>query len=143
MRPVLGDHLVAPAHRADGGGDGGAARVLERLSGLHERLLADHTLAFDFLYFVVRVRDDPVPAEEARGGLSGIGDRNRIGKDVAALLRVRLIGDENHARGNLDVVFLRWHGAIPARIERAGKGAWLARLRPGRAGYNSRSMERS
>ena len=62
---ILGEHLVRAPHRADGGREARAARVLERLAGLQDRLLADDADALHFLDALVRVDDHPVPARRA------------------------------------------------------------------------------
>ena len=62
---VRRDHLVRAAHRAHGRLQAGAARVLEALAGLQERLLADDAGALDFLDLMLGVGDDPVAADRA------------------------------------------------------------------------------
>ena len=49
LRPILRDHLVRPAHRADWRFELAPARVLVRLAGSEQRLFADYTQPAYFL----------------------------------------------------------------------------------------------
>src|SRR5450631_1169954 len=48
---ILGNHLISPAHGADGGFEMRTAGILEAFTGLEHRLLSDHaeSLHFDHL----------------------------------------------------------------------------------------------
>ena len=71
----------------------GAARVLEALAGLQQRLLADHAEPPHFLDAVLAVGDDPVAADELRRHAAGVGDRDRVGEHVLVARRIGLVGD--------------------------------------------------
>src|SRR3982751_2735963 len=66
---VRRNHLVRAMHRSDRCLQTGAARVLEALAGLQERLLADDARPFHLLHLMLGVGDDPVAADELRGDL--------------------------------------------------------------------------
>ena len=54
-------------------------RVLERFSSTEDRLLADDSIAADFIDLTVSVLDDPVPREKLNGVLTLVrdGDGNK------------------------------------------------------------------
>src|SRR4029079_17989346 len=109
LHAVLRDYLVAAAHGADRGGDGGAAGVLEAFVGTEQWLLADHAGAAHLLNLVIGVGNDPMTAQQLRRHRAGVGDGNGIGKHVAAAFRVGLVRDENGAGRDGDVVFFVRH----------------------------------
>src|SRR5918912_1205708 len=63
---VLGEHVIAAAHRADRRRQRAAARVAEALAGPQQGLVADDAVAADFLDLVFGVGDDPVPRDQMR-----------------------------------------------------------------------------
>jgi len=116
LAAVLGNHLVAAAHRADRRGQARARRVLEALARREPRLLADDTGAPDFLHAVLAVGDDPVPRHEPRGDRADIGDPDRVAEHELVARRVRLLGDVGRHRLDPDLVlrFVR-HPHHPVR----------------------------
>ncbi len=73
-RAVVGEHLVAAAHRADRGLEHGAGGVVVIVAGAHPRLLADHAVAAHLRTLPLRVGDDPVAREQPRGDLAAVLD---------------------------------------------------------------------
>ena len=69
---VVGEHLVAPFHRAHGGIQYGTARVLKFLAGFKVRLLPDDAVATDLLHVAVGVGNEPMPGQEFRRDLADI-----------------------------------------------------------------------
>jgi len=114
---ILGDHLIAPPHRSNLGGDGRATGVLETLVGFQKRLLAYYAEPTDFLNPVFRIGDDPVSADKLRSNISGIGDGDGIRENKSPILHVRLFGNETGAHGNGDLVFFAVsHGIILGQV---------------------------
>ena len=50
------------------------------------RLLPDHAVTVDFLHLVVRIGNDPVPAQQGTRNAARIGDGNGIGKYKPVIL---------------------------------------------------------
>ena len=112
-RAVGRDHLVAAAHGADRRGDRGAARVLEALARLQQRLRADHAEAAHLLHQALRVGDDPVAADELRGNGAGVVNRDRVCEDIAVRALVGLVREVLRRRVHFDLVeLLARHGGI-------------------------------
>src|SRR5258708_923708 len=93
MLAIIGDHLIAALHGADGGLDHGAGRVAKSLPGLQVRLLADDAIAAGFLHIAVRIRDDPVTCEQARRDLSFIANGNGAREYKTLVARIGLLLD--------------------------------------------------
>src|SRR4051812_20405160 len=106
--PVLTDHLVSAAHRANGRGDRGAAGVLETFTRAQCRLGADYAKSPYFLDLASRVGDDPMPADELCGCIAGIAYRDGVSKDIAIGRLIRLVGEVlgRRADGDVEVLFL-------------------------------------
>src|ERR1700704_2625868 len=103
---VFGHHLVRAAHGPDCRLQMRATAVFEALAGLEQRLLSDHAEALDLDDLVVGVGDDPMTADQLRGNRAGIGDRDRVRKDILVLRRVRLVLDVACLGDDGDLVFL-------------------------------------
>src|SRR5258708_7822785 len=93
LHAVIGDHLIAALHGADGRLDHGAGRVAKSLPGLQVRLLADDAIAAGFLHIAVRIRDDPVTCEQARRDLSLIANGNGAREYKTLVARIGLLLD--------------------------------------------------
>ena len=64
MTAVVGEHAIAPLHRADRGLEDRPAGVAKALPGLEVGLLADHALATDFADLAVGVGNEPAPRQQ-------------------------------------------------------------------------------
>ena len=117
---ILGLHLVTSTHRAYRRRDSGATGVFEALLRLQQWLLTHDASAADLLHMVVRVRYDPVSADQPSGNSAAVGNGDRVGEHEARLLHVRLLGDKRRARGHGDVVFLG-HVAIAHDFSQSDK----------------------
>ena len=93
MRAIVGQHLIAALHCADWRFQYRTAGVAEALAGQEVGLFADHTFAANFLDLAVRVGNHPVAGEQARGDLTFVADRDRVGKGVVAFFGLGLLAD--------------------------------------------------
>jgi hypothetical protein len=82
------DHLIAPFHLADIGGQGTTRGVLEALTGFENRLLANDSGALDLFDLAIAVGDDPVAREELNRLLAQILDGDRVEKEPVPRLRL-------------------------------------------------------
>ncbi|MNV80975.1 hypothetical protein D3C71_1746100 [compost metagenome] len=101
---VAGLHAEAAMHAADRGGQHAAAGVGVALSGLQQRLLADHARTADLLHLGVAVGDDPVPGQQLGGQQPAVADGHRVGEGVALLVRQRLLGQVASDDADVDLV---------------------------------------
>ena len=60
---IIRDHLVAAMHGADRGFHHGARGIAEVFTRLQVGILADNTIAFDFLCLAVPVGNNPVTGQ--------------------------------------------------------------------------------
>ena len=105
-RAVLGQHLVAAAHRAHRRRDGCAARVLKAFAGLQQRLRAHHAEPAHFLHKAFGIGNDPVPADQLRRNAAQVPDRDGVGEDVPSRAFVGLLGEVLRRSVYLDFVRL-------------------------------------
>ena len=66
--------------------DAGTAAVLKRLAWLEQRLVAYHAKAFDFFNMALGIHNLPVAGNQLCSHLPGVGDRDRVGKAVNAVI---------------------------------------------------------
>ena len=101
---VVGDEPVLAVHRADRSAQHRGARVLECVSGAQVWLLADHSVALDFLHVAVAVGDDPVAREELRRNQSRVVNGDAVSKEVLVRGRIGAGRDERRLRVYVDAV---------------------------------------
>jgi len=82
---VDADAEVMPAHDAHGGLQARAAGVLEGLARLQQGLATDHAQSIDDLGFAEGILDFPVTRDQLGRHRAGVGDRDRVGKDIGVL----------------------------------------------------------
>src|SRR5664279_3485852 len=101
----LGHAEEGAAHRAVRRAQARAARVLEGLAGLEQRLLADDRQPAHFLDVTVGVADDPVARHELGGDVATVPDGYCVREGELAGLAVRLLRQvaDSDARGELGV----------------------------------------
>ena len=73
-------HFEATGHRTEGGRKRAARGVLERLSGLEDWLLADHSGPVNFFGMTRAVDDRPMPVQQLDGDVAFVRDLNRVEK---------------------------------------------------------------
>jgi hypothetical protein len=82
------------------------AGIFELLARLQQRLPADDAEAAHLLHLAGGIGDDPVPRNQLRSHGSDVLDGNCVGKDVAVVGGIRLLGDIFRDRADCDLVFL-------------------------------------
>src|SRR5450830_733647 len=92
LMAILGHAEVFTVHRTLRRAQHGAARVVELLARLQQRLVADGAQAAHLFHRVVRIRDDPVARNQLRASRARIDDANRVAEHVASLVGGRLLG---------------------------------------------------
>ena len=113
VRAVLGHHLIRALHGADWRAQYRAAGVFKTLARLQQGLLADNPQAAYFLHVVVRIRDDPVPRNQLGADVTNVLDRDGIGENIAAIVRIGLVGNVLRHGLNVDLVLVGvGHGII-------------------------------
>ena len=86
------DHLVSTPHYTGGGLEGAPGRVLERLAGRQDGLLADHARPFYFFDVLQGIGDDPVAADELYRVASLVCDADGVLENPFALQRPGIFG---------------------------------------------------
>src|SRR5436305_6619720 len=86
-------HRVRALHRSHRRPQRTEAGVLERLSRLQHRRLADHARSLHALHVSIGVGDDPFAADELRGLVSVIRDYDVVGEEKVAFLRIAPLFD--------------------------------------------------
>src|SRR5579871_3071387 len=109
-RAIRRHHLVRAPHRAYRRADLRSTRVLEPFTGLQQRLVPHHADAAHFAHVVVRVGDDPVPADQLGRHRAQVLDDDGVGEDKATLSFARLLGYVRGVRADGDVVAV-FHGS--------------------------------
>src|ERR1700757_1464515 len=87
MLTALSLHLVSPAHHPRRSVERRATCIFKALSRLQDRLLPNNTGSFDLGQFSTRIRDHPVPAQQAHRFLSLILDDHPIGPEILRTVR--------------------------------------------------------
>src|SRR5436190_4964918 len=91
MAPTRADHLVGSAHAADRSLERTPRRILERLAGHKDRLLAHHARASHFFDLLHRVGNDPMPAEQLHLLRALVGDPYGVLEHPLVLKRLRVL----------------------------------------------------
>ncbi len=91
-------------HRTDRGFNNSAAGVAVVFSGRKLRLFPDHPLALDFTDLAAGIGDDPVSRNKLCGNRALVFDSDRVGKNVAILIRLGLVRDVLGARAYFDLI---------------------------------------
>jgi len=107
---VLGDHLVATLHGANGCLNHGAAGIAEAFPGFHNGLFADDAVTLNFFDLVVCVDNNPVTGLKLCGHRAAIDQGDGVGEYVALVSRFRLFRQVGGFNRDLDVIRAFHHG---------------------------------
>ena len=102
---VFGHAKDAAVHGSAGGAQAAAAGVLKGLARLEQRLVPDHTQAFDLFGVAAGVADDPVARDQLRRQLADIADGDGVGKGVNTGLGLGLLGQIGGLDFNAEKMF--------------------------------------
>lgn len=91
MTPLGVGKSVAAAHRSDRGRNLAGTGVFVGFARRQLRLLADDAEAAYLLHVTVRVGDDPVAGDQLCCLVAHVLDADRVGEDVALLVRRRVL----------------------------------------------------
>src|ERR1700722_440051 len=104
---VLVDHLIGSDHNAARGLERTARCVAESVAGPQSRLLANDAGPLHVLAPAAGVGDLPMAMRKLDGQIAAIGDLDRIGPEIATLVRLGMFGEELRLDGHPDVVVAR------------------------------------
>ena len=90
---VVGHHLIAALHGADGSLYDRTAGVAKSLARLEVRLLADDAVAAGLFHVAVGVGDDPVTRQQPRRYLAFVANGDRVREDEPLVARIGLFLD--------------------------------------------------
>ncbi len=98
-------HSIVALHGADRCRYHRAAGITKRLAGFKIGMFADDAVAPDFLDIAVGIGNQPMAMEQFCRYFSGVGDGDRVGEDIAILIRRRLRFYKKGCRLNYYFVF--------------------------------------
>ena len=90
-RAVVDQHLIGAAHGTERRRQMAAGRVLERLTCLEDRLLADDAIPSHLIDVAIGILYDPMTREKLDGLFAFVRDGDRIDEEPAILLGMRLL----------------------------------------------------
>lgn len=123
-------HMVGADHEAAGGGQGSATGIFIAFTWFENGLIADDSLALDFLNSPLGVGDPPVTRPELDGALPLITDGNMIGPDIASVFRHGFFFKKGRLHADCDVIcrFMIQHILFLQQKSRNRKGFRLFKI---------------